>query len=258
VSNKPWLALPRRLLKLPEGNPPIPHGDPTKVETYNPNESYLHYRMIGFLVGTVPALGVAVGALVFGFFYEDLLGPNSARDVPPWLFPLCGVALALFIVCSLAFSYAVLHLELDMLRYTLTDQALRLRRGVVKLEEVTLSFANIQNVKFDQGPLQRYFGIGDLIVETAGGGAMVNPQQGAAVGAHRGLIKGVSYPEELRDTILRRVKQFKGAGLGDRKGKRKPKAQAATSGRAGGGSLTSPAAQALLREIRDGLAAIRG
>ncbi|MCA8920694.1 MAG: PH domain-containing protein [Planctomycetes bacterium] len=254
MSNKAWLALPRRILKLPEGNPPIPHGDPTKVETYNPDEAYLHYRMLGFLIGTVPALGIVVGALVLGFFHEALLGPNAFPDVPPALIPVAGVLIAGFVLASLAFSYAVLHLELDMLRYTLTDQALRLRRGVVGLEEVTLSFANIQNVKFDQGPLQRYFGIGDLIVETAGGGAVVNPQQGAAVGAHRGLIKGVSYPEELRDTILRRVKQFKGAGLGVRTPKRK-RGQGPAGG---GGRLASPAAQALLREIRDGLAAIKG
>ena len=56
-----------------------------------------------------------------------------------------------------------------MLRYTLTDRALRLRRGVMRVEEVTLSYVNIQNVKFVQGPLQRYFGIGDpeLLIDEA-------------------------------------------------------------------------------------------
>lgn len=258
-----------RVLKLPAGNPPLPHGDPSKVETWNPDEGYLRYRLLGFFIGVVPGLLTGLGALSVGVLLlsspETLMGLSREleRDLGKagtgWLtfLGLAAIAFGLFTFGSLVFQYVVLHLELDMLRYTLTDEALRLRRGVVQVDEVTLSFANIQNVKFNQGPVQRYFGIGDLIVETAGGGGF-NPQAGAA-GAqgmthHQGLIKGISDPERMRDTIQARVRRFKGSGLGAEV----QDAEAEPEQSEGGGAdFSSPEAAALLREIRDALAATR-
>ena len=252
-----------RLLKLPLGNPPLPHGDPSKVETWNPGEGYLRYRLLGFFLGAIPGLlttllcGVAGVLLVVS--PETLAGVSDqvARDMaeasPVALGALgvLGVLFSLFMIGSLIFQYVVLHLELDMLRYTLTDEALRLRRGVVHVEEVTLSFANIQNVKFSQGPVQRYFGIGDLVVETAGGGGTI-PQPGAAgpVLNHQGLIKGISDPERLRDTIQARVRRFKGSGVGG-------EVQDLESPDAPPSDFSGPEASALLVEIRDALAATR-
>jgi PH (Pleckstrin Homology) domain-containing protein len=258
-----------RILKLPVGNPPLPHGDPSKVETWNPDEGYLKYRLLGFYIGAIPGtltgLAFSLASLLLLFKPNVLKGLSRdlERDISnaePAALVLVGVfflAVGLFVVGSLIFQYVVLHLELDMLRYTLTDEALRLRRGVVHVDEVTLSFANIQNVKFNQGPVQRYFGIGDLIVETAGGGGGAIPQAGGAgAGAHamhhQGLIKGISDPERLRDTIQARVRRFKGSGLGaeveDAEAVAEPLA---------GADFTSPEAAALLKEIRDALAATR-
>ena len=256
-----------RVLKLPVGNPPLPHGDPSKVETWNPDQGYLKYRLLGFFIGGIPAVLTGLGFLLAGLFLiaspETLmsLSRDLERDLgkagPNGLI-LLGVGallIGLFVLGSLAFQYVVLHLELDMLRYTLTDEALRLRRGVVHVDEVTLSFANIQNVKFNQGPVQRYFGIGDLIVETAGGGGFV-PQPGAAGGAqsmnHQGLIKGISDPERLRDTIQARVRRFKGSGLGAEVEDAEAEVEDGP-----GADFSSPEAAALLREIRDALAATR-
>jgi len=257
-----------RVLKLPVGNPPLPHGDPTKVETWNPDEGYLKYRLLGFFIGGIPAVLTGLGFMLAGvllFASPETLMSLSAdleRDLgragPGGLafLGLCAVAIGLFVLGSMAFQYVVLHLELDMLRYTLTDQALRLRRGVVQVDEVTLSFANIQNVKFNQGPVQRYFGIGDLIVETAGGGGFVPQPGGAGAGAqamnHQGLIKGISDPERLRDTIQARVRRFKGSGLGAEVEDAEAEVEVNE-----GADFTSPEAAELLREIRDALAATR-
>ena len=43
-------------------------------------------------------------------------------------------------------------------------------KEVVKVREMTVTFANIQNAPVNQGPIQRALGIADLQVETAGGG----------------------------------------------------------------------------------------
>ena len=251
------------ILKLPEGNPALPHGDPSLVETWNPGRGYLNYRLLGYWLSGIVGLGVALGMIAIGLILvtapESLADHSSdvsyalasGKTIP---LTLVGVGLllgGLFSLGSFASQYVILHLELDMLRYTLTDEALRLRRGVVNVEEVTLSFANIQNVKFNQGPVQRYFGIGDLIVEVAGGGAAVAAaaQQGAQVMHHQGLIKGISDPEKLRDTIQARVRRFRGSGLGGAVEIADEAEPAAPT------DLESPEALALLSEIRAALAA---
>lgn len=242
-----WIALARRYLNLPEGDPKLP-GDPSKNQTWNPDEKYLHYSLFGFYIGAF----FAVPASLFVFVLSIVLFPEMEKEMSTMgalLVCLGLMAVGLFIFLSMAVSYAIIYLELDMLRYTLTDQVLRLRRGVMKVEEVTLSYINIQNVKFSQGPLQRYFGIADLIVETAGGGKVVNPQQGQAM-HHQGLIKGVSNPEALRDLILERVNAAKGAGLGD---DGDDFDEDSRDGGLSGGVLSGAEGRALLREIRDGL-----
>lgn len=247
-----WIALARRILKLPHGNPEVPAGDPKSVQTWNPGAGYLRYQLLGFWL--VAAILLAVAGACFGA--AAIVPGKIALDpkVPHWVGQAVAVALCGFgalVIAMCAFNYATIHLELDMLRYTLTDRALRLRRGVTQVEEVTLSFANIQNVKFIQGPLQRAFGIADLIVETAGGGSgLAQPGQPGAE-HHRGLIKGVGDPEALRDLMLKRVRAVRGAGLGD-KGDPKAKAKKA----AAPGILDSPEGRALLAEIRDGLVAV--
>ncbi|MDF1665326.1 MAG: PH domain-containing protein [Planctomycetota bacterium] len=241
-----WISLARRYLKLPEGDPKLP-GDPKTNKTWNPDEKYLHYSLLGFYIGAFFAVPVSF----ILFLVSVLLFPEMEKEMTTagaLLVCLGLVMVSLFILVSMAVSYAIIHIELDMLRYTLTDNVVRLRRGVMKVEEVTLSYVNIQNVKFSQGPLQRYFGIADLIVETAGGGQALNPQQGAGVQHHQGLIKGVSRPEALRDLILKRVQEAKGAGLGD-----DSREEDDDEAPPGASVMSSREGQALLREIRDSL-----
>jgi uncharacterized membrane protein YdbT with pleckstrin-like domain len=207
---KLWISLARKYLILPEGNPEIPDNSGA-TQTWNPDQKYLRYSLLSYYIGA--ALFVPVGLLLLCFSLVSI--PVLSKELSIFMSVLVALvimAVGTTLLFSMALGYACVHLELDMLRYTLTDRSLRLRRGVLRVEEVTLSYVNIQNVKYSQGPVQRYFGIADLIVETAGGGA-VNPQQAQQLG-HRGLIKGVSEPELLRDLILERVQRAKGAGLG--------------------------------------------
>ncbi len=233
----------RKLLKLPMGNPTIPTGDPASVQTWNPGPKYLRYRLLSYSLTLLPTF--AVGVAMLGAPLAVVTGFASEGNLDEFGLMAIMVALGAVGLVSLRIMIGVLWtglrtaIEVDMLRYTLTDQALRLQRGVSKLEEVTLSFANIQNVKLSQGPLQRFFGVADLVVETAGGGS-------SHLYGHVGLIHGVSQPDELRSLIMERVAAYKGSGLGE-----KPKRLSAPRG-----GLASPEAAALLAEIRDGLAGL--
>jgi membrane protein YdbS with pleckstrin-like domain len=118
---------------------------------------------------------------------------------------------------SMPFTYALAWLDYDQRWYITTDRSLRIREGLWRVREVTLTFANIQQMTIRQGPVQRFFGIADLVVTTAGGGggATSDPGQIAKEPVHTGVLRGVSNAEEIRDWILAKSRELKDSGLGD-------------------------------------------
>ncbi|MCH7544809.1 MAG: PH domain-containing protein [Planctomycetes bacterium] len=131
-------------------------------------------------------------------------------------FSLGVILLLVFLVVILlpaSVAYLAIHLRYDTTWYVMTDRSLRIRRGIWVIHETTITFENIQNVSVSQGPLQRYFGISDVVVETAGGGGD-SKQKGLQV-SNQGIIEGIANADEIRDRILSRMRQSVSAGLGD-------------------------------------------
>ncbi len=113
-----------------------------------------------------------------------------------------------------------------------TDRSLRIREGVWQMREMTMTFANIQNLSVSQGPVQRFFGISDLQVQTAGGGgAAASGQAGQHQSMHLGFFRGIEDADSVRDLMLERLRRAKDSGLGDRQpaGARAPARKAVTS-----------------------------
>lgn len=136
---------------------------------------------------------------------------------PWWAFPLMHLfeyaALALFIV-QIPFSYAVVRLEFEQHWYIVTDRSLRIRTGLLALQESTMSFANLQQVQVQQGPLQRLLGLADVHVQSAGGGGD-HAHEGVQDSLHKGIFRNVENAPEIRDLILERLRVFRATGLGD-------------------------------------------
>jgi membrane protein YdbS with pleckstrin-like domain len=139
--------------------------------------------------------------------------------VPPavfilfWILKLIGV---LTYVTQLVLTYAALRLDYEMRWYVVTDRSLRIRSGLWKVQELTMSFANLQQVMVSQGPIQRLLGIADVRVQSAGGSSMVHAhqkRQGASM--HTGYFHGVDNATEVRDLVLARLRHFRETGLGD-------------------------------------------
>jgi len=55
--------------------------------------------------------------------------------------------------------------------YTVVDGTIRHRRGLISREETVVPLARVHSIDTAQGPLQRLFGVHELHVQTAGGGA---------------------------------------------------------------------------------------
>lgn len=142
-----------------------------------------------------------------------------AKRLPGWALPLVVVleilGVLFFVVQSLV-SYAVLRLDYEQRWYMVTDRSLRIRSGVWSVWEMTMSFANLQQVAVSQGPLQRWLGLADLKVESAGGGgSLATGEHGQTRSLHVGFFHGVGNAEEIRDLILARLREYRETGLGD-------------------------------------------
>ncbi len=139
-----------------------------------------------------------------------------ALVLPTWTFPLIWAlkitAFALYLF-QIPVTYAARRLDYELRWYMVTDRSLRLRHGLWKITESTMSFANVQQVVISQGPLQRWLGLANVEVKSAGGGS-VHPKQ-PEYDMHTGIFQSVTNASQIRDLIVERLRRFRAAGLGD-------------------------------------------
>jgi membrane protein YdbS with pleckstrin-like domain len=151
--------------------------------------------------------------------FKQLLVELALR-LPDWAFPLIWVLKISGFVLYLAqipFTYVLRRLDYELRWYIVTDRSLRIRTGLVKLQESTMSFANLQQVEVKQDPIQRLLGLADVHVQSAGGGSghQGNGKAEMHDSLHTGIFHSVDNATEIRDLILERLRQFRQAGLGD-------------------------------------------
>lgn len=139
-----------------------------------------------------------------------LLLPVGAFSVI-WALKILGIVVYVF---QLPITYVVRRLDYELRWYMVTDRSLRLRHGVWRVSESTMSFANLQQVEVVQGPVQRLLGLADVKVQSAGGGSSGTPHH-SGENMHLGLFHSVTNAAEIRDLILERLRRFRETGLGD-------------------------------------------
>lgn len=223
------------LLKAPSEPPFPPAGSPESIQIFRAAPNFLKYKVIVLWAGMfIPLAGSLIGAIVVQFEADSI-----ARALV-WIAPA-------FFLASGTLSYFMIRLEYDMRYYIVTDRSLRIREGIWSIREITITYANVQHLEVHQGPIQQLLGISDLIVHTAGGGAVVGGKEGVAPMGHHGVFRGIQNAIQVRDQINTLLKRYRDAGLGDPEDKRKM-ASAAPG--------LSPEAVQRLREIRDELRAL--
>jgi membrane protein YdbS with pleckstrin-like domain len=160
-------------------------------------------------------------------FYAWQYGTASflARLPKPVLTLIWFVEIAGFLlyIVQLPVTFLLARMDYDLRWYMVTDRSLRIRHGIWKINESTMSFANIQQVVVSQGPLQRLLGLSDVKVQSAGGGGGAKEDEDAKDDdMHLGLFHSVTNPDEIRDLILDRLRRFRESGLGDPEEKSSP------------------------------------
>jgi uncharacterized membrane protein YdbT with pleckstrin-like domain len=129
--------------------------------------------------------------------------------------PLPAVIFAIAMLWRI-FALALVRLDFEKRWYLVTDRSLRVREGILKVREMTITFANIQNISVSQGPIQRLLGIADLRVDTAGGGPSRSEKEEGGESLHTVRFRGVENAAEIRELITARLRELKDSGLGDR------------------------------------------
>lgn len=194
-------------LKIPQEPPEEPGGTHESVVVFRASPKYLTYLMIPMWITLA---GASLGLVVLETVAAIALWQKGYAWVGLLIWGIGAVVLA----GKAVLFYVVTRLNYEMRWYIVTDRSLRIREGVWLVREVTLTFANVQNLNIMQGPLQRYFGISDLIVETAGGGT--GGGHGAeAMLAHHGVLRGIENAQEVRDRIQNLLRAYRASGLGD-------------------------------------------
>lgn len=219
------------LFKVPPDPPTLPSSGEA-VRSIRPSDGYLRYLKFLFWVAFLPGDVVPIIVWIAIWFAMPMLGI------------VLIVPLLIVLIAPDVIAYVGLHLRYDTTWYVFTDRSLRIRRGIWVIHETTITFENVQNVEVSQGPVQRFFGIADVIVQTAGGAVKKSSHGGeTSHGAHVGVLQGLDDAEQVRDTILDRVRRSRTTGLGDE--------HVATHPYHGPRFVDSAAHLAVLREIRD-------
>lgn len=203
------------LLRIPP-EPQPPSGAPGSLRVFRAAPNFFRLRLLRWGVNQVSALIGLVVALVFlhGQFGDRLLerAPNL-RPLHTLILLAEGFGVLGFL-CQVPITLAATRLDYELRWYLLTDRSLRIRAGIWTVEELTMTYANIQELTVHQGPIQRLLGIADLRVRSAGGGAA--RQEGNTVReSHVAYFHGVDNATAIRDLILAHLRRHRDTGLGD-------------------------------------------
>jgi hypothetical protein len=218
-----WRQRLLNLLRVPH-EPSPPDGD-HDVRVFRAAPNYFRYRLVGWALGNVAGLIGLWFAVGFGLTFlppfiparVSFLGITLTKPVMLVLLHLLEAgALGLFFLQAFA-ALLLLKLDFEQRWYIVSDRSLRIREGLVRMHEKTMTFANVQHVAIRQGPLQRLLRIADLEVRTAGGGRKAGDdgEQHAGSDLHVAYFRGIANAEGVRDTIRERLRLHRDAGLGD-------------------------------------------
>ena len=200
-----------RLLRIPD-DPDPPPGDEETTRLFLAAPNYYRYLLVQWLLRTIIAVAVVVPMEIIPMISS--VSRAVDRSVPAaFMFRVPAFIIVVVIVQRL-FALALVRLDFEKRWYLVTNRSLRVREGVVKLREMTITFANIQNISISQGPIQRLLGLSDLRVDTAGGGSKKKEETGEE-NLHGVRFRGVNNADEIRELINSRLRELKDTGLGD-------------------------------------------
>ncbi|HUF64147.1 MAG TPA: PH domain-containing protein [Verrucomicrobiales bacterium] len=205
-----WSRLLRPFLRLPLA-PAAPPGDEKSAVVFRAARNFIRYRLFMTVIGS-GLFGLMVFLPLFIVWIGVLLSEKARGE---FIFLLVLLALLAAYLLFVLVGFAAAYVDYENRYYIVTDRSLRIREGVFVIREMTVTFANIQNISVSQGPVQRALGLADLRVDTAGGGGATQQQQHTLMSLHTAWFRGVADAGRIRDVIQERLRLRRDSGLGD-------------------------------------------
>lgn len=201
-----------RVLRIP-ADPEPPPGDEHTAQLFRAAPAYYRYLLVVWALKTVAVIAAALPAVIIPLIASHFAVRKHGAPPEFLLFVLAPIFFVFLLLRLLAL--AIVRLDFEKRWYLVTDRSLRVREGVVSVREMTVTFANIQNISVSQGPVQRLIGIADVRVDTAGGGGASHEGKNAGTNLHTAFFRGVNNAAEIRELIQTRLRRLKDSGLGD-------------------------------------------
>ena len=133
------------------------------------------------------------------YIFSMIFGISGQRAITSLFKEFMIVALLSFI-----FSYIWAQLKYSSWRYELTENAIRIEKGVITKKYISIPYQRVQNVDIYRGIVARIFKLSDLHVQTAGySGGYGKSGKGGTEGKLPGL--DIQVAEQLREGLIGRV-----------------------------------------------------
>ena len=124
------------------------------------------------------------------------------------LTPLFFIGIESWIALTSIFVYILILIPVliwinaafNAIEYCIDDEGVKMKGGAVWKKHVTVPYSKITNVDVTQGPMQRYFNVGTIHIQTAGAGG----QQGQKAELK---INGIREMDKIKDIIIKKVKE---------------------------------------------------
>jgi membrane protein YdbS with pleckstrin-like domain len=137
-----WLRVP------PEPQPPP--GSPETLRVFRAAPAFYYYSVLKWAMKQAGAIfGIFLSLGGFGLTIGRFEG--LPIDAPLWIET---AAIAIFSFQAVG-SFLLIRLNYELRWYMVSDRSLRIREGIFRITEQTMTVANIQNMAVRQGPLQR-------------------------------------------------------------------------------------------------------
>jgi len=116
-------------------------------------------RITGWISSAVLSLGFLFAAGIFALVGDDVPGWIRFGVVILWVPLTIGLAVLSYLWPPVEYRHA---------RYRIDDELIEIQRGLVWRMSIAVPRSRVQHLDVTQGPLQRRYGLGVLVIHTAG------------------------------------------------------------------------------------------